>query len=155
MGQNVSLIHTEVIVNGHRCEGWAATADALSMPDITLANHEIGPDGLKVVSSTGMRGGVVTFKFLANSRSRAQFGRWAAQIQRGAAIVFQGSIKNKVTGESTELGRGHMEVAPSGTTLGNAVAAAREFQVHFETVISNFDGVNFDPAPPAVINPPA
>lgn len=147
MAQNVSLQHSTVTINGHVCQGWAAAADALTMPDIQLAQHEIGPDGLKVVSSTGMRGGIVTFKFLANSVSRRQFGIWMAQIQRGASIVFEGSIANSQTGASTRLSRGHMEVGPAGQTLGNAVPPAREFQIHFESIISNFDGFSAQPAP--------
>ena len=147
MTQNVSLQHTVVTINGHRCEGWAAAADALLLPDIQLANSERGPDGLKLVSSTGMRGGLVTFKFLANSVSRSQFGKWLAEIQKGAVIVFEGSISNSQTGESTRLTRGHMEVGPSGTTLGNAVPPAREFQIDFEEIISNYDGFKTQSAP--------
>ncbi len=139
MAQNISIEHTVVTINGHVCQGWAAAADALSLPDIQLANHEISPDGLKIVASTGMRGGIVTFKFQANSVSRKWFGQQVAMIQRGAAINFEGSIANSQTGETTRLSRGHMEVAPAGTTIGNAVAAAREFQVHFESIIANFD----------------
>ena len=145
--QNVSLQHTVVTVNGHRCEGWAAAADALLLPDIQVANHEIGPDGLKVVSSTGMRGGPVVFKFLANSRSRAQFGRWYAQIQKGARMTFEGSISNAQTGESTRMERGHIETGPAGTTLGNAVPAAREFTIVFESIITPFDGFQAQSAP--------
>lgn len=144
---NVSLQHSTVQINGHRCEGWANAADALQLPDIQLANHEFGPDGLKVVAGTGMRGGPVVFKFMANSRSRAQFGKWMAQIQRGASIEFEGSIANSQTGESTRLERGHMEVAPAGTTLGNGIPAAREFTIIFESVITNFDGFKADSAP--------
>ena len=147
MTQNVSILHTVCTINGHRCEGWANAADALSLPDIQLANSERGPDGLKLVSSTGMRGGIVTFKFLANSRSRAQFGKWLAEIQRGAVIVFEGSISNSQTGESTRLTRGNMEVGPAGTTLGNAIPAAREFQIDFEEIISNYDGFKTQSAP--------
>lgn len=144
---NISLQHTTVTINGHRCEGWANAADAFQLPDIQLAQHEVGPDGLKVVSSTGMRGGAVVFKFLANSRSRAKFGQWMAQIQRGAAITFEGSAANSQTGESCRLERGHMEVGPAGTTLGNANPPAREFTIIFESVISNFDGFKADAAP--------
>ena len=149
--QNVSLQHTVVTVNGHRCEGWANVADALQLPDIQLANHEIGPDGLKVVSSTGMRGGPVIFKFLANSRSRAKFGTWYGQIQEGARINFEGSISNSQTGERTRMERGHIETGPAGTTLGNAVPAAREFTIVFETVITNFDGFRAQSAPVAAV----
>ena len=143
----VSILHTTCTINGHRCEGWAAGADSLLLPDIQVANHEIGPDGLKVVSSTGMRGGPVVFKFLANSASRGQFGTWYSQIQKGARIDFEGSISNSETGETTRFERGHMEVGPAGTTLGNATPPAREFTIVFETVVSNFDSFKSDAAP--------
>ena len=145
--QNVSLLHTVVTVNGHRCEGWAAVADALLFPDPQIANHEFGADGLKVVSSTGMRGGPVVFKFLANSRSRGQFGRWYAQLQQGARMTFEGSTSNSQTGEATRLERGHMETGPAGTTLGNAAPAAREFTIVFESIITNLDGFRAQAAP--------
>ena len=141
MSDNVSMQHTTVTVNGHRCGGWAAAADAFQLPDITMAAHEVGADGLKVVASNGMRGGPVVFKFLANSPSRAQFQRWASQVLRGAAISFEGSWSNSQTGESGRMERGHMEVAPAGTTMGNAVPPQREFTIVFESVIANFDGV--------------
>ena len=147
MAQNVSLQHTTVTINGHRCEGWANVADALLLPDIQLANSETGPDGLKVVSSTGIRGGPVVFKFAANSESRGQFSKWLVEIQRGAAIEFEGSIANSQTGETTRLVRGHMQMGPAGTTLGNAIPPPREFTIVFEQVLGNFDGFKAQPAP--------
>ena len=144
---SVSLNHTVATINGHRCEGWANAADALQLPDITVAAHEFGPDGLKVVSSTGVRGGPVVFKFMANSRSRQKFSQWLAQIQRGASIEFEGSIANAQTGETIRLTRGHMEMGPAGSTVGNAIAPAREFTIVFEEVIGNFDGFKADAAP--------
>ena len=149
MTMNVSLEHTTVTINGHVCEGWAAAADALSLPVLQLANHDVGPDGLKVVSSTGMRGGIVTLKLLANSRSRAFFSQQVAEIQRGAVIVFEGSISNSQTGETTRLERGHMEIAPLGTSLGNGTPPELGFQIHFESIISSYDGFNSQPAPVA------
>ena len=147
MANNVSLQHTVVRINGHTHEGWAAQSDALTLPDITVAATEVGPDGLMVASSTGMRGGEVVMKFLANSRTRAFYGQQMSEIQRGAVKNFSGSIANSQTGETTRLDRGVLISAPSGTTLGNAVPPSRDVTIMFESVISNFDGFNAQPAP--------
>ena len=147
MSQNISIAHAVVTINGHRCEGWANQPDALMFPDVELAASERGPDGLKIVSSTGIRGGIVTFKFMANSRSRAFLGDMVARIQRGASIIFEGSVANPQTGENTRLTRGHMQVAPLGTTMGNGIPSAREFQIDFEEIVTNFDGFRAQAAP--------
>lgn len=147
MTANVSMAHTTHTVNGHRCEGWAGGNNALEVPDITLAETEVGADGLLVTASNGMRGGVVTYRFLANSRSRAQFGKWLAQIQKGAAIAFEASSSNSQTGETTRFSRGVMVQGPTGTTMGNAVPPPREFQIYYESIITNFDGFKSQAAP--------
>ena len=147
MSQNVSIEHTIVDVNGHRVSGWAGAADALQLPDQTLANVEVGPDGTMVASSTGMKGGVVTFKLLANSPTTAFFMQQLAQIQRGAVIEWMMTITNPQTGWSVTAERGVMTVSPLGQSLGNAVPPAREFQLHFETIIPNYDGAQTAPVP--------
>ena len=147
MSNNVSLEHTIVIINGHRCEGWAKQNDALSLPDIEVSQSEVGPDGLQVSSSTGMRGGPVIFKFQANSRSRAFFGEQMSRIQRGAAITFDGTIQNPQTGLSVRLSRGVLKKGPVGQTLGDGVAPAGVFEFDFETVLSNWAGFRATPAP--------
>jgi len=141
MSQNVSLEHTVARINGHEIEGWAAVADALLFPDNQLANYVIGPDGTKSVSSTAFRGGEITFKLLANSPSTKFFFQQLARIQRGAVVEFSGTITNTQTGASVRLERGHMQMAPMGQTLGNDTATAREFVIHFESILPNYDGV--------------
>ena len=142
---NISMEHVTAIVNGHTCEGWAADAGALTLPDLTMANVETGADGLALFSSTGMKGGVVTYKFMASSVSRKQFQRWMTQIVNGAVIEFEGSIAHAQTGESISLARGAMLVAPFGTTIGNTTPAAREFQIHYERITPNFDSFKATP----------
>ena len=147
MSQNISIEHTVVTLNGHKCEGWANVADAIQLPDVDLSQTETGPDGLDVTSSTGMRGGEVVFKFQANSRTRAFLGNQVAQIQKGANIVFEGSISNSQTGETTRLERGKIQTAPLGTTLGNAIPPPREFTFKFESILSSYDGFKSQAAP--------
>ena len=138
--QNVSIEHTNVTVNGHRVEGWAAAADALQIPDLTLAATEFGADGVLLASSTGMKGGAVVLKLLANSPTVAFLMRQLAQIQRGAVISFEMSIQNTQAGWTVTAERGVMTRAPLGQSLGNAAAPAREFELTFEVIIPNYDG---------------
>lgn len=141
MSYNVSLEHTVVRINGHECEGWAAVADALQFPDNQLANYIIGPDGTKSVSSTAFRGGEVVFKFLANSPSTQFFFQQLSRILRGTVVEFSGTVTNTQTGASVRLERGHMQMSPMGQTLGNDTAPAREYTIHFESILPNYDGV--------------
>lgn len=138
--QNVSLEHTTVVTNGHRVTGWAAAADAFQVPDLTLAVVEVSPDGTMLVSSTGVKGGPVMLKLLANSPSTAFLMRQLAQIQRGAVISWELSASNSQTGWSVTAERGAMTKAPLGQSLGNAAAPAREFELTFELIIPNYDG---------------
>lgn len=147
--QNVSLEHTVVTVNGHRAQGWANTADALQMPDLVLAEEAFGADGTLLASSTGMKGGAIILKFLANSPTAAFLFRQLASIQRGSVINFEATIENRQAGWRVNCARGFMKQAPLGQTLGNAVAPAREFTITFETIIPNYDGARTQSAPVA------
>ncbi len=140
MSQNVSVEHSITRLNGHEMEGWAAVADALLFPDNTLANFEVGPDGLKVVSSTGMKGGEVTFKLQQNSVSAQFLMQQHARILGGAVVEFEMTYANSQTGVSVRCDRGHLQQAPFGPTQGNAVAPFREFMIHFESILPNYDG---------------
>lgn len=146
---NISLEHAEVIINGHTCQGWAAEAEAIALPQITLMEEAVGPDGLAVFGSTGMRGGLIEFKFQANSLSKKWFGQQAARIQGGAAIEFNGTIRHRQTGEVTRLGRGAMKNIPAGQTLGNGVPAARQFDIYFQSIVTNYDAMKTDSIPVA------
>ena len=147
--QNVSIEHTEAIFNGHRVQGWAPVADALMLPDITLAEESVGPDGLMVVSSTGEKGGPVVFKLQANSPSTAFFLQQMAVILRGAAVEWSGTITNSMTGASTRCERGFLKVSPAGQTLGNGTPPPREFTLRFESTIPNYDGAQMQ-SPPVI-----
>ena len=148
MSLDISIEHATVLINGHRVQGWAAEADALLLPEIDLANTTRGPDGLLLASSTGNRGGEVSFKLLANSESAAFFGRQVAEIRRGARIIFEGSYEDQ-TGYSITFERGVFMRAPFGRTLGNTTPATRVFVFDFESIVESWDGVQ-TARPPAV-----
>ena len=139
--QNVSLEHTTVIVNGERVEGWAATTDAFMVPDLAPAVTEVGADGTLLASRTGAKGGAIVLKLLANSPTTAFLMRQASQIQRGAVISWELSATNPQTGWSIEAERGVLTSHPLGQTLGNAIAPMREFEITFELISANYDGV--------------
>ena len=145
--QIISIEHTAVVINGHTVQGWAAQADALMMPDIELAVVERGADGGMIASRTGVKGGPVRLKLLANSPSTAFFMSQAQIIAGGGVVVFEGSIANAEVGYSHRLERGVMTTYPAGQTLGNAVAPPREFVIDFERIIVNYDGATMNPIP--------
>ena len=118
--QNVSLEHTTVLINGHRCRGWANTGDALQFPDIEMAQTERGADGQMVASSTGNRGGEIMLKFMSNSPSFLFFMQKKVEIDRGASIEFNGTVRNAQTGMTSRLERGVLKRAPAGQNVGNA-----------------------------------
>ena len=147
MSLHFSAEHTTLILNDHRVVGFSADADAISFPDLELAQVERGADGLMVVSSTGNKGGQFIIKLMPNSPSTQFFMQQITQIQRGAAIEFGGTINNEVVRVSGRLDRGAIITGPAGQTIGKGSAAAREFIFEFETLLSNYDGANFV-APP-------
>ena len=96
-----------------------------------------------------MRGGLLPLKFQANSRSKQFFGQQATRLLGGAAIEFNGTVRHRQTGEVTRLSRGAMKNIPSGQTLGNGVAAMRQFDIYFQEIVTNYDGMTADPIPVA------
>ena len=148
---HISLEATTVIINGHNITGWSEDTDALTLPDIELANVMRGADGKMVASSTGNKGGPVTFKLLPNSLSAQFLEQQVARILRGAQVVWDGLITNPQSGISVTLQRGVLMTAPVGQTMGKGEAAARTFVFEFETVLPNYDAANFTGSPvPAV-----
>ena len=147
MTTNVSITNTVVKINNVTIEGFAAQADALSMPDIEVITEEVGADGLLLVSSTGMRGGLVEFKMQVNSSGYEWFGQQFTEILQGAVKNFEGSVSYTELGLTVRLNRGAMKMGASGISLGNAIPAARVFGIYFETVLGNFAAFQASPIP--------
>ena len=145
----ISLEGTTVILNGHVVGGWSEATDALTLPEIELAQVQRGADGKMVASSTGNKGGEVQIKLLANSPSTQFLEQQVAQIMRGAAVVWDGSIRNAQAGFGVTLGRGVLMTAPAGQTMGKGEVAERVFAFEFETVLPNYDAATFS-GPPQV-----
>ena len=146
---NISLEHTNFILNGHRCRGWGNVADALQFPDIEMAQTERGADGQMVASSTGVRGGEVMLKLMPNSPTFVYLMQKKAEIDRGAAIQFNATSRNAQTGITTRLERGVLKRAPAAQTVGNATPPMREFTIDFETIITDTTGARILEPPTA------
>ena len=148
---HISLEATTVRINGHTVTGWSEDTDALTLPDIELANVMRGADGKMVASSTGNKGGSVTLKLLPNSPSTQFLQQQVARILRGAQVHWDGVIVNAQAGFNVVLQGGILMTAPVGQTMGKGEAAARTFVFEFETVLPNYDAANFTGPPvPAV-----
>ncbi len=141
MSQNVSTWHTTAILNGHTCQGWARTDNAIELPDIQVTENEVGPDGLKVSSHLGNLGGNVILRFLPNSPSVSFFGHQFSQVQQGKVVEFEGTVNNSLTGLQTTLTRGTFETGPSGLSYGDGIPGPVEFTFHFERILTDYSSM--------------
>lgn len=133
-----SLEQFSVVINGHTFTGWSDDTDALSLPNIDLANVVRGADGKMVAVSTGEKGGPVTFKLLPNSpTTKFLMNAITAQLN-GAAIKWNGIIRDSINQTFVALVNGTLANGPLGQTIGKGEAANREFTIEFESVTPNY-----------------
>ena len=151
---HISLAHSVCILGGHRVVGWGEDGDAITLPDITVAETVVGADGKLMAQSTGDQGGEVTLKLLPISPSCQFFMQQFAAILRGAQIVWDGSIDYGPLGARVILQRGVLTAGPAGQTIGKSSAAMREWTFMFETIIPNYDAANFSGPPPIQVGGP-
>ncbi len=137
------LTNTSVILNGHLVTGWSDDTDALSMPDVTIANFTRGADGIMTGASTGDKGGPITIKLAPNSPSVQFFSALASLQQNGAATRYDGIIVYHDTGQTVQLIKGYHQNNPSGQTLGKGSFSSKMFVFEFERVIPNDQAANF------------
>ena len=138
-----SLEQTSVIINGHAITGWSDDTDALTMPDIDIATIKRGADGKMIASSTGEKGGPVTFKLLANSPSVKFFQNLVSAQLRGAGVKYNGLIRDPINGINTVLSGGILSHAQLGQTMGKGDVANKEITIEFETITADYSGANF------------
>lgn len=143
----ISLEHTVVVVNGFVLQGWANDPNALDIPDIALHDTTRSPDGLMLANTTGMKGGIVTFKFLANSPAVQWFQQEIVLILNGACRTYDGTITNFKTNQTTVMSRGVMMNVPLGQSLGEGIAPQREYQIDFTNIITDYSSACIDPFP--------
>ena len=146
-----SIQHVQFIVNGHLVEGWSEDEDSIMLPDVEMFAVERGGDGKMIAHATANRGGEVTLKLLATSRSTQFLLQQVAAILQGAEIIFNAAMLNQRTGYAVSFQRGVLKTGPLGPTVGKAKSQNREFVFEFESIIPNYDGVAAT-SPPA-INP--
>jgi len=143
MGIQIDVSSTTLNLNGHDVTGWSDDADALTIPDIDLANVRRGGDGQMVAHSTGDRGGAVMVKLLPTSDStRFLMNAVTAQLN-GGTVIWNGIVRNNTTGATILLTRGILQHAPLGQTVGKGDAANMEFTFEFESVIPDYSAADF------------
>ena len=138
-----ALEQTSVIINGHTFTGWSDDADALSLPDIELANVVRGADGGMVAVSTGNKGGPVVLKFLANSPSAKFMLNAAAAQLAGAGVKWNGIIRDSINQIVITLTNGTLVLTPSGPNLGKGEVKNPEFTIEFQKIIPVYLAATF------------
>lgn len=133
---------TSVVLNGQQLSGFSEEENAIEIPEITLANVKYGADGRMITSSTGTKGGPVTFRFLFTSPSVIFLNDLAEQQKKGAIIVYNCVIVSHSTGLKAELKRGSMLTYPFMPTLGKGSVGSAVYGFSFEECISVTDNAN-------------
>jgi len=125
-------------LNGHTFSGWSDDADALSLPNIDLANVKRGADGKMIAVSTGEKGGPVVMKFLPTSPSvKFMMGMLMAQLN-GASVKWNGWIREPNNQIFVTFINGTLQNAPLGPTIGKGEAKNFEFTWEFERVTPDY-----------------
>jgi len=138
-----SLEQSTLNLNGHNVTGWSDDTDALSFPSIDIATSKRGADGKKVSSSTGEKGGAVTIKLLANSKSTKFLMNAVTAQLNGSAVSWNGLFRDPVNGVSVAMTNGTLQNVPLGQTMGKGDVSNKEFVIDFELVIPDYSGANF------------
>lgn len=143
MATHLSWRHIELILNGHRFQGWSDDDPPVEFPDIDLVNVVTGKDGAAYYSDTGMLGGEVTIKLLPTSESAKRCLRWLEERDSGARLEFEGTYGDSEIGFSAALRGGALR------TCRPATVPDQNFEVvfHFEEIIPDYDAAQFSPAP--------
>lgn len=138
-----SLEGSSFILNGHTVVGWSDDADALSMPNVDLANVTRGAGGTMVSTSTGEKGGPVIIKLLPNSPSAVFFMNALAAQQNGASVKWAGVYRDPLNGVVVAVAGGVLTNGPLGQTMGKGETANREFTFEFERITPDYLAANF------------
>ena len=145
MSNWLSLDTTQVIIDGHRCEGWSDEANGLEFSNPELAMAKRGPEGKRIMNSTGNKGGDVTLRFMPNSRSTKFFMQKLASQLNGDRSSFNGEV-NYGNGATIQMYNGVLRQAPFGQSLGTE-AASMEFIIDFELIVPNYNAALFTGLP--------
>lgn len=138
-----SLEQDVLVLNGHTVTGFSDDADALSLPNIDLANVVRGADGKMVSVSTGEKGGPLVIKLLPNSPSVPFFMNAVTAQLNGASVKWNGVKRDSINQVNVILSNGTLSNGPLGQTLGKGDAANREFTFEFERIIPDYLAATF------------
>lgn len=133
-----SLEQTVVVINGHTFTGFSDDADAISFPDITLANVIRGADGKMVAVGTGDKGGPFVLKLLPNSPSVKFMMNAVATQLTGGSVKWDGTIRDALNQINFTVSNGTLTVAPSGQTIGKGAVKNQEFTIEFEKITPDY-----------------
>ncbi len=133
-----SAEQTVVVINGHTFTGFSDDTDAISFPNIDLANVVRGADGKMVAVSTGDKGGPFILKLLPNSPSvKFMMNSVAAQLH-GGAVKWNGIVRDALNQVNFALINGTLTNAPVGQTIGKGEAKNAEFTIEFERITPDY-----------------
>lgn len=133
-----SLEQTVVVINGHTFTGFSDDTDAISFPNIDLANVVRGADGKMVAVSTGDKGGPFILKLLPNSKSvKFMMNAVAAQLN-SASVKWNGIVRDSRNQINFVLANGTLTNAPIGQTIGKGSAKNAEFTIEFERITPDY-----------------
>ena len=143
MARNISLVNSTIEINKTVIGGWSDDSDALSIPDIPLANIKRGADGVMSATLTGNKGGAVTYKLLAETSSSQFLVSLAEQIKQGANINFQGTVTSNTTGWQLIKKNGVLTQYRPYPTTGAGEKASMEFIIEYEELNGDVSVVDF------------
>lgn len=133
-----SLEQVSVVLNGHTVTGYSDDTDALSLPNVDLANVVRGADGKMVSVSTGDKGGALIIKLLPNSPSVSFFMNAVVAQMNNASVKWNGIIRDSITQVNVVLYNGTLTNVPLGQTMGKGDAGNREFTIEFERITPDY-----------------
>lgn len=138
--------HIELVINGHRFDGYADDDSPVEFPDMELVDTQRGKDGTLYGTDTAMIGGEVTVKLLPVSQSAIRVLRWFDEIQRGARLEFEGNYGDAELNYSAQMRGGFLKRCPAMIDPGKTFEVVFEF----EQIIPDMDGARFAPAPVSI-----
>ena len=140
MGMVFSVEQTRVIMNGHTFTGFSDDAeDAIMFTEFDLATVRESPGDLPAYTSTGRIGGQLTLKLIASSRSHAFLQQQVAQIMRGASVIWDGIIVDRINNHTITLEKGVLLTPAIGTSVGRDGVANRNYVFHIGRIVLNYD----------------
>ena len=145
MSQVLSRAQIELIVNGHRVEGYADEDRPVEFPTgDEMATVQTGADGGVYATSVPMFGGAIMIRLQPASPSVQWFcnekERWKQDNINGRPItVYEGTYSDPAQGRSATLEGGILQQCPDISEPGITF----EIAIYFEKITPDLDSANF------------